>query len=101
MYRIAQVDVRHGAVGRFGELMQTVLPLLEQHGGWRLDAAYTNVVGRVGRVLMIFEIPDANAIPSVVAALRDSPAFADVAAELSDLIVEETTSLVARAPFSP
>ena len=50
---------------------------------------------------MIFEIPDANAIPSVVAALRDSPAFADVAAELSDLIVEETTSLVARAPFSP
>jgi putative N-acetylmannosamine-6-phosphate epimerase len=79
--------------------MAKVVPLLESRG-WRLVGAYVSVVGRVGQVIDVFEVPDANAVPSVLGVVKSEPEFAAVAAELAELIDVERTTLAVDATYA-
>jgi hypothetical protein len=99
IYFVAEIDVRLGKAARFDEIMSALVPPLKSRG-WRLVAAYTTVVGRLGRVINIWEVDDANAVPSVLAVLGADPAFSEIVAELSEIIDVETTTLLAKTSYS-
>ena len=69
--------------------------------GWKLQAAYTTVIGNLHQCYDIWELPDANAVGAGMAAAAESPAFLALFPELGDVIESETLSIVAKAPFSP
>jgi hypothetical protein len=99
MYFVAEIDVRLGQAGRFDEIMAALVPHLRGRG-WNLVAAYSTVVGRLGRVINIWEVADANAVPSVLATLGSDPAVKALSAELANIIEEERTTLLVKTAYS-
>jgi hypothetical protein len=79
--------------------MGGLVPILEGRG-WRLVGAYVSVVGRVGQVIDVFEVPDADAVPSVLAAVKAEPEFAAIAAEIAELVDQEHTMLAVDAAYA-
>jgi hypothetical protein len=100
VFLIARIDVAYGQLGRFNDAMSRLVPLLAERG-WRLVAAYVSVIGPVGQVIDVFEVPDANAVPSVLEMVKGDPAFAAIAGELVGVVREERTMLAAATPYSP
>jgi hypothetical protein len=98
VYLIAEIDLQFGRIGEFNEIMGRIVPILEREG-WRLEAAYISVVGRVGHVIDIFEVPDANTVTSVQQAVRANPEFTSLMAKFVDIIDEERTMLAVRTPY--
>jgi hypothetical protein len=98
MYLIAEIDLQFGRIGEFNEIMGRLVPILEREG-WRLEAAYMSVIGRVGHVIDVFEVPDANTVTSVQQAVGANPQFTDLARRFTDGIDEERTMLAVRTPY--
>jgi hypothetical protein len=79
--------------------MGQLVPLLEREG-WKLEAAYVSVIGRVGHVIDVFKVADANAIVTAQQALRSDPEFTSLMSKFVDIIDEERTMLAARTPYA-
>jgi hypothetical protein len=100
MYLIARVQLRYGSTERFGAALTRLRPIVARHG-WRLEAAYVNIVGPLAEVLDIWEVPSADSVATTLAVLEADPEFATIRAELVDVILHEETTLSSKAPFSP
>jgi uncharacterized protein with GYD domain len=99
VYLIAEIDLQFGRIAEFNEIMGQIVPILEKEG-WKLEAAYMTIVGRVGHVIDIFEVGDANEVTSVQAAVRSHGEFRDLMARFVDVVDEERTMLAVRTPYS-
>jgi hypothetical protein len=99
MYLIAEIDLQFGRIAEFNEIMGEIVPILEE-AGWKLEAAYLTVVGRVGHVIDVFEVPDANTVTSVHGIVRARPEFVALADRLAGVVDEERTMLAVRTPYS-
>jgi hypothetical protein len=99
LYLIAEIDVQFGRIHEFNEVMGQIVPLLERQG-WKLEAAFMSVIGRVGHVIDVFRVTDANAVVSAQQALRADPEFTSLSKRLVEIIDEERTMLAVRTPYA-
>jgi NIPSNAP protein len=79
--------------------MGRLVPILENRG-WRLVGAYVTVIGQVGQVVDVFEVPNADAVPSVLGAVKREPEFMAIAAEIAELVDREHTMLAVDATYA-
>ena len=98
LYMLSTIKVRPGKMGDFCALMPQVVAIVEAQG-WRLVGAFTHLGGRLNVVLDLWQIPDANALPSGIGALiaaRDWPA---ISRGLADYVEDEFLQLMTKLPF--
>ncbi len=100
LYVYANVKVKYGQLGAFNEAMVTVKRVMETNG-WRLVGAWTTVIGDLHEVHDLWEVPDANAVPTAMAAAAEDPDFVQALEQLSAIADREVLSLVTKTPYSP
>ena len=99
-YLQATIKVRRGKLPLFDETLGAMAPALEAEG-WKLLGAYVNSVGRLNEVVDLWELPDANAVASVLGALRKHPKMGKWAAALDECVEDEHVQLMIKTPYSP
>jgi hypothetical protein len=97
-YMLVRLEVAPGRIGEFAEVMSHLVPVLEAKG-WRLHGAFVNRIGRLNRCHDLWEIPDANALESVLKLANKEPGFAEWADKLNELVVEEELELMNALPY--
>ena len=97
---MATIKIRPGKMLEFSALMPRIIAVMEQQG-WRLLGAWTTLVGRLNVVIDLWQIPDANALPSGFGALMMSHDWPDIAHSLAECVEDEVLQLLIRAPFDP
>jgi len=94
------IKIKPGKMMDFCELMPRVVTIMEAHG-WRLVGAMTNLGGRINVVVDLWQIPDANALPSGLVALMSALEWPDIARALAEYVEDEIIQLMSRLPFDP
>ena len=100
LYVYANVKIKYGQLAAFNEAMITVKRVMEANG-WKLVGGWTTLVGDLHEVHDLWEVEDANVVPSAFAAAYEDPDFVQAATDLSEIIDREITSLVTKTPYSP
>jgi NIPSNAP len=99
-YVYANVKVKYGQLPAFYEAMVTIKRVMEA-SGWRLVGAWSTVIGDLHEVHDLWEVEDANTVPSGFAAAYEDPDFVQAAAQLMTVADREVLSLVTKTPYSP
>jgi hypothetical protein len=97
-YMLVRLEVAPGRIGEFAEVMSHLVPVLEAKG-WRLHGAFVNRIGRLNRCYDLWELPDANAMESVLKLAAKEPGFTEWADKLNDLLLEEELELMNELPY--
>jgi predicted transcriptional regulator len=99
VYLQATLKIHQGKVEKFCQVMTGVVQILEERG-WKLLAAYQNIIGRQNTIVDIWEIPDANSVQDVLGAVSQLPAFRELAGRLDDVVEEEVLQVMTKASYS-
>jgi hypothetical protein len=99
-YVYANVKVKYGQLPAFFEQMVTIRRVMEENG-WALLGAWSTVIGDIHEVHDLWEIEDANTVPSGFAGAFEDPEFVAASAALSEIADREVLSLVTKTPYSP
>ncbi len=99
VYLQATLKIHQGKMEKFCQVMSGVVPILEERG-WKLLAAYQNLIGRQNTIVDVWEIPDANSVEQVLGAASQLKAFRELAARLDDVVEEEVLQVMTKASYS-
>jgi hypothetical protein len=99
-YVYANVKVTYGQLPAFYEAMVTIKRVMEQNG-WKLVGAFSTVIGDIHEVHDLWEVEDANTVPTGFAGAFEDPEFVQASAQLSAIADREVLSLVVKTPYSP
>jgi len=99
VYLQATLKIYQGKVEKFCQVMSEVVPILEERG-WKLLAAYQNIIGRQNTIVDVWELPDANSVQDVLSIVGQMPAFRQLAARLDDVVEEEVLQVMTKASYS-
>jgi hypothetical protein len=99
-YVYANVKVRYGQLPAFYEEMVTVKRAMEANG-WKLIGAYSTVIGDLHEVHDLWEVPDANTVPSAFAAAYEDASFVEAVTRIAAVAEREVLSLCEKTPYSP
>ncbi len=99
VYAHAVLKVRIGRYDEFCVAMAKQVVILEGLG-WKLVGAWTSAVGQICTVVDLWELEDANAYFDVTAKWRSDPSFLEFRAVTKEVLIEETISLMLKAPYS-
>ena len=99
VYLQATLKIYQGQMEKFCQVMAGVVPILEERG-WKLLAAYQNLIGRQNSIVDIWEIPDANSVEKTLGAAYQLAAFRDLAGQLNGVIEEEVLQVMTKASYS-
>jgi antirestriction protein len=99
-YVYANVKVKYGQLAAFYDAMATIKRVMEEHG-WTLVGAWSTLIGDLHEVHDLWEVHDANTVPSAFAAAYEDPDFVAASAQLSAIADREVLSLVTKTPYSP
>jgi hypothetical protein len=99
-YVYANVKVRYGQLPAFYEEMVTVKRAMEANG-WKLIGAYSTVIGDLHEVHDLWEVPDANTVPSAFAAAYGDPSFVEAVTRIAAVAEREVLSLCEKTPYCP
>ena len=95
VYLIATIELKSGAMARFAPVMSQIISIVETVG-WKLAAAYSLKTGKVGTVIDVWELPDANHLDLGFAAIAKDPRVGSIQAVLQDSIIQESLVLADR-----
>ncbi|MBV9604262.1 MAG: NIPSNAP family protein [Solirubrobacterales bacterium] len=99
-YVYANVKVKYGQLPAFFEQMVTIKRVMEENG-WKLVGAWSTLIGDIHEVHDLWEVEDANTVPTGFAGAFEDPEFAAASAALSEIADREVLSLVTKTPYSP
>ncbi len=101
LYVHATIKIKPGKLFEAYELLGRIVPEMEK-AGWKLIGAYQGIVGQTSTIVDLWEVPDANAVPALMAALAANPKMAEMGPKLMELFAqEEFLQLMVKAPYSP
>ena len=98
-FMLVRLQCKYGKTRQFEEIMSHLVPILEGKG-WRLHGAYQNRIGRLNKIYDLWEMPDANAVSSVLALASQEPEFQEWAAGLADCLEEEELEYMNELQYS-
>lgn len=99
-YVYANVKVKYGQLPAFFEQMVTIKRVMEENG-WKLVGAWSTLIGDIHEVHDLWEVEDANTVPTGFAGAFADLEFAAASAALSQIADREVLSLVTKTPYSP
>ena len=99
-YVYANVKVKYGQLPAFYEAMVTIKRVMEENG-WKLVGAFITVIGDIHEVHDLWEVEDANTVPTGFARAFEDSEFVEASARLSTIADREVLSLVTKTPYSP
>ena len=99
VYLQATLKIYQGKMEKFCEVMSGVVPILEERG-WKLLAAYQNIIGRQNTIVDIWEIPDANSVEKVLGAASQLAGFRQLVGGLGGVVEEEVLQVMTKASYS-
>ena len=99
VYLQATLKIYQGKMEKFCQVMAGVVPILEECG-WKLLAAYQNIIGRQNTIVDVWEIPDANSVEKVLGAVSQLSAFRELTGRLGDVVEEEVLQVMTKASYS-
>jgi len=99
VYLQATLKIYQGKMEKFCQVMAGVVPILEERG-WKLLAAYQNIIGRQNTIVDIWEIPDANSVGDILGVASQLPAFRELTGRLGDVVEEEVLQVMTKASYS-
>jgi hypothetical protein len=99
VYLQATLKIYMGKMEKFSQVMSGVVPILEERG-WKLLAAYQNIIGRQNTIVDIWEIPDANSVEKVLGIASQLTAFRELVGKLDDVVEEEVLQVMVKASYS-
>ena len=94
----AHIQLHPGKVERFTEMLENVAPILANVAGWKLQGSYVNNIGRIGSVIDVWEVPDANSVETLFEKLGNDPEFQKWAPVVEECVESETLQLMAKLP---
>lgn len=97
-YLFAHIKLRAGKVQKFTEMLGALAPLVEKHGGWKLQGSYYNVIGRLDSVVDVWEIPDANSIQTTLESASQDPEFQKWVPVIQECVEDETFQVMSKLP---
>jgi NIPSNAP len=97
-YLLATLRVKYGQQQRFYEVMSHLKPALEREG-WKLVGGYQTAIGPLNTVIDLWEVKNPGAVTETLAAVGRQPEFAKWAAQLPELLEEETLQLMTKVPY--
>ncbi len=98
-YLHVTLKIRQGKMGLFNATLKEMVPVLEGEG-WQLVGAWVTSIGRLNTVVDLWEMPDANAVASVLGAVGKHPEMRRWAAQLAESVEEETLQVMVKTPYS-
>jgi hypothetical protein len=99
VYLQATLKIYQGQMEKFCQVMSGVVPILEERG-WKLLAAYQNIIGRQNTIVDIWEIPDANSVEKVLGIAAQLSAFRELTGQLGGVVEEEVLQVMVKASYS-
>ena len=99
-YVYANVKVKYGQLPAFYDAMVTIKRVMEKNG-WKLVGAWSTVIGDIHEVHDVWQVEDANTVPTGFAGAFEDPDFVQASARLADIADRELLSLVVKTPYSP
>jgi hypothetical protein len=99
VYLQATLKIYQGKMEKFCEVMSGVVPILEERG-WKLLAAYQNIIGRQNTIVDVWEIPDANSVEKVLGIASQLTAFRQLVGRLDGVVEEEVLQVMVKASYS-
>jgi hypothetical protein len=99
VYLQATLKIYQGQMEKFCGVMAGVVPILEERG-WKLLAAYQNIIGRQNTIVDVWEIPDANSVEKTLGAVSQFAAFRDLVGQLNGVVEEEVLQVMTKASYS-
>lgn len=96
----AELKIRYGRVNAFSRAFPAVLEAMEGQG-WKLLGGYQTILGDFSKVLHVWEIPDANAVPEGLFAVLADKEFAKATKPIAELVEHEQIELMVPMPYSP
>ncbi len=97
-YVFAHIKLRAGKVQKFTEMLGSLAPLVEKHGGWKLQGSYFNVIGRLNTVVDVWEVPDANSVQTTLEIASQDPEFQKWVPVIEECIEDETLQVMTKLP---
>ena len=97
-YMLVRLDLNIGKVSEFSEIMSHMVPVLERHG-WHLRGAFVNRIGKLNRCYDLWEMPDANAVSSVLEIAGQDPEFSEWSDKLQGIVISEELELMEKLPY--
>jgi hypothetical protein len=97
-YMLVRLDLNIGKVSEFSEIMSHMVPVLERHG-WQLRGAFVNRIGKLNRCYDLWEMPDANAVSSVLEIAGQDPEFSEWSDKLQGIVISEELELMEKLPY--
>ena len=100
VYLHVTLKVKQNKVEPFCEILSHIVPVLERHG-WKLIGAYQTQIGRLNTIVDLWELPDANAVQSVLEVVGQTPEFQEWAPKLEECLEDEVLQIMTKVPYSP
>lgn len=97
-YVFAHIKLRAGKVQKFTEMLNSLAPQLEKHGGWKLHGSYFNVIGRLNTVVDVWEVPDANSVQTTLEIASQDPEFQKWVPVIEECVEDETLQVMTKLP---
>jgi quinol monooxygenase YgiN len=94
IYLQATAKLRPGKREEFVSLLNTLLPVVGKHG-FKLLGSYMNVVGRLNTIVDLWELPDANALKT----LLSDPELQRYAPQFNEIIEDEQNVFLTKLPI--
>ena len=100
VYMLATIKLRPGKLQQFNTLLSHLVPIFEERG-WKLPGGYLNTIGRLNSVVDLWQLPDANAVQSVLMQASQDPEFQKWAPQIDECVEDETLQIMTKLPYSP
>ncbi len=97
-YVFAHIKLRAGKVQKFTDMLSSLAPQMEKHGGWKLQGSYFNVIGRLNTVVDVWEVPDANSVQTTLEIASQDPEFQKWVPVIEECIEDETLQVMTKLP---
>src|SRR5260370_7749546 len=95
VYLQASIKLHPGKQQDFVNLLNTLMPLVNKHG-WKLMGSYAAIVGRLNTVVDFWEVPNPNAVESLLA----DPQFAKYPPPIPENVDYHTLTTLTQLPIA-
>jgi hypothetical protein len=97
----SSMAVRYGSVAAVEAAVTEIRELLEATAGWRLIGGYRTLIGDLGELFYLWEIPPAQSIGDLIADAFKDPAIAATESAIEPLLERRDWLEMERTSFAP
>lgn len=100
MYLHTTMRIKPFRIDDFNKIFEAWKPIAEQVG-WKMHLALQYYIGQAFEMIVIWEVPDANAYMTLREHVAENEEWTKWRPLLGEILVEESTKLMLKTPFSP